>query len=115
MNKYLTSKGKNLIVFFIPSNFQISKDYQSAMKKYYNYSETLMDKAYEVRQPQTWIKQIFEEKGIFYIDPTDSFRSKNTNKFMLYLDYDAHWNKNGHEEAANIIKDALIKKHIIVK
>ena len=100
-----------LIVFMIPTNFQISDYYIDGFD--HEYDRELMQKSYEILEPQKSISQWLDAKNIKNIDPTLIFR-KNDNKFnRLYYVLDGHWTCEGHKEVYNILAQYLIKNKMI--
>lgn len=113
IKEFLENKNKKLIVFFIPSSFQISNYYQHGMAVNYRFNIEQMDKAYQMKQPNVYIEEFFDKNRILYIDPMDYFRKIDNDNYRLYYYYDCHLNKNGHYEAAEFIFNYLKEGKLI--
>ncbi len=111
IKRFLDERDCELIVFMIPTNFQISDYYIDGFD--HEYDRELMQKSYEILEPQKSISQWLDAKNIKNIDPTLIFR-KNDNKFnRLYYVLDGHWTCEGHKEVYNILAQYLIKNKMI--
>ena len=91
--------GSDFFVLLIPPDFQIYPDsykkYQSDLLKNTHLIES------SILYPQKKLKQIFEVRGIKYLDLTDYIKANSVK--MLYFEKDAHFTKIGNEVAADAI------------
>lgn len=104
INQFLKERGSRLVVLHIPSNFQIHERYFNNMTlPGYGMSRQLMHQSKEQNQPQTALANWAKQNQISWVDPTASFRALEQEGTVLYFPVDAHWNKQGHQEAAAIL------------
>ncbi|MCK4524218.1 hypothetical protein KAU15_04755, partial [candidate division WOR-3 bacterium] len=94
-----SSNKATFTVFVIPSEFQYQKKLANQMKALnylYNY-ESNIDLAYER------VIEILKEEKINYLYPLNEFTHLNQEKTLTFR-FDKHWNKNGHEQVAGILR-----------
>lgn len=114
MDDFLRRRGKTLVVFHIPSPFQVSRYYDRIYDRPgYMVSPDLREKARQVLQPQTMLVRWFQENGIIYIDPTKEFRRREGLGAKLYFDSDGHWTRDGHRAAFEVLSRYLIEHALI--
>jgi hypothetical protein len=114
MDRFVKSRGKIFIVLFIPSNFQVSREYHGYMASFdWGYDEGRMELAYEKAEPQKFIaEKYFDVKEVLYIDPTERFRKLEEHK-ALYFNLDAHWTPQGHMEAARVLFEFMTSRAML--
>jgi len=64
---------------------------------------------YEVSKPQRFVADFCSERGIRCLDLIPSL-AKDSEKEILYLHQDTHYNSMGNELAANQLKDSLLQE-----
>jgi lysophospholipase L1-like esterase len=99
IKKLANDRGITLLVAALPSELQV---YDTAWSKY-NVPFPLLpqDRVY----PSKRLQQLLEKEGIAYIDLLPDFEA-NANT-QLFFTIDDHWNRNGHEVAAEAISKRL--------
>lgn len=90
-------KKIHFVALLIPVDFQI---YPEAMSKYESVGIPLGIADENDPQPQKRIKEMLEKEKIPYIDLLPVFKKS---KEKLYFKEDGHWNKLGHQAAAEAI------------
>lgn len=114
IDKFLRREGKTLVVFHIPSPFQVSTRYDRVYDRPgYKVSQELKDEARRVLQPQTMLSGWFRERGIRYIDPTEEFRRREAAGARLYFESDGHWTRDGHRAAFEVLSRYLTDHALI--
>ena len=115
MDRFLEARGKTLLVFFIPSNFQISQRYEASVtgRPGYRASSEQMATARQILEPQTSFSRWLLEKHIRYIDPTEEFIGAERQGVHLYFDYDGHLNRHGHALVAKLVEDYLLRDRMV--
>lgn len=115
IDRFLKANGKTLLVFFIPSNFQISARYETAVTRRpgYRASSEQMAMARRLLEPQRTFGRWFAANGIRYIDPTEDFIEADRRGLKLHFDFDGHLNRNGHHVAGRLIADYLVRHRLI--
>lgn len=103
IKNYSEKIGAEFVVTLVPYSFEIyEKDWQRSVEKY-----KLNSESYDLLKAQKMFN-IFElENNLNYISLTDSF--KKYKKQRLYFEHDGHWNKYGHQLAAEVIYNHLIE------
>ena len=76
--------------------------------KKYNFNIKDMD----VLKAQRIMLDVLKRNDITALDLTPEFSRRNTNN-TFYFDIDGHWNEKGHELAADLIEEELIRRKFI--
>lgn len=115
IDRFLRARGKTLVVFFIPSNFQISQYYEWSVthRPGYRVSPERMAIARRVGEPQTMFGRWLQANQIRYVDPTEDFVRADREGSRLYFDFDGHLSRRGHELSARLIGEYLIRSQLI--
>lgn len=115
IDRFLKTRGKTLVVFFIPSNFQVSQYYERSVtyRPGYRVSPERMAIARRVREPQTMFGRWLEANQIRYIDPTEDFIRGDREGSRLYFYFDGHLSRRGHELSARLIGEYLVRSRLI--
>ena len=69
----------------------------------------LNEKDFDLEKPQKKLIDFCKGNNISYIDLLPKFKEKAMNGTRLYYKSDVHWNEKGHELAADIIAECLLK------
>ena len=98
MKALLDSKGIQFIVGIYPDEFQVNGHLLDQLFEKFD----IKREDYDIELMQKILKTYLDSKGIPSIDFLDAFREKGR-ETRLYLLRDTHWNKAGHELAAQIM------------
>jgi hypothetical protein len=105
---YTQSNGIRLVVTLIPTKEQVVQRKYEEHFSVYNNTGTSID----ISKPNRWLAKYFTGKNISYIDLTPYFKYQNKNN-TFYFEYDEHFNKEGHQFAADLIYERLLKSKIV--
>ena len=105
MKNLTEAKNSTLVVVIIPVREQVHKEDWKLRKMEYGLNE----KDFDLEKPQKKLIDFCEGNNISYIDLLPKFKEKAMNGVRLYYKSDVHWNEKGHELAADIIAESLLK------
>jgi len=91
------SKMKFFVVL-APDEIQVNEALQADLFK----TSRLNGSHYDFQLPQRIIKNYLDEQGVLCLDLLPAFKNQ-TKKTSLYIKQDTHWNKTGHDLAAEQI------------
>lgn len=100
MSEFLKANNKRFIVVLIPDRVQENKNEFDNVLNKLNITQRGINKL----KPQQELKEFFEKEKIDYVDLLPALQNKTTE--IHYLQ-DFHWNKKGHEIAAEEIFNYL--------
>ena len=103
------AKNSTLVVVIIPVGEQVHKEDWELRKMEYGLNE----KDFDLEKPQKKLINFCEGNIISYIDLLPKFKEKAMNGDRLYYKSDVHWNEKGHELAADIIAESLLKENLL--
>ena len=106
--------GASFLLFTVPSKFQVESDYYNkAMKLYLKKDPKLK---VDLEKPDNILRKFSQENKIHYLSLLKKFREnyKKGDRKLYFSLQDRHWNKNGHELAADIIVNYVIENKFIL-
>lgn len=106
ISELLAEKNVKLNIVYIPTGYQVEKKYSQFFYGLYPGLED-WDRIYDVKQPQTFLKEQLAEKGIEIFDPTDFLRQAESSHGGLYFRYDQHFTPQGHKVFASYLKSLI--------
>lgn len=102
--------GARCVVFLIPLALQIDDDRLSRFLRDYG----LAPDAIDLDRPQRLMKSFGAANHLAVVDLLPAFRQWASGKGpALYLKKDGHWTESGHQLAANVVAEALIRERIL--
>ena len=108
INKMAENKNTAFALFIIPAKEQADKN---EMLKYAE-SRKLDASKLNITLTQDSLKDALNKENIAIMDPLPQFVKSGRNN-TFYYNIDSHWNKNGHEFAANAIYEKLINAKLV--
>ncbi len=99
-----------LVMFVIPNREQVDKNRFEDFVRQNNLNE----KDLEPDKMQKLAAKFASENNITYFDMLPYFQQKNANN-TFYFNIDGHWNSKGHQLAADLLYDYLVKNNLIPK
>lgn len=102
---YAANNSIRLIVSIIPTKEQVDA---RKYNEHFGIYKTTQIKI-NMSQPNALLAAYLSRKNITYIDMLPYFKAQNKNN-TFYFEHDEHFNKKGHEMAANIIYESLINQ-----
>ncbi len=112
MQRFLSERGKTLVVLYIPAGFQVSRAYFPTLEQFFQYDPQALEQAYTVEQPQTALGAFFSAQGIDWVDPTQTFKALEEKGYRLYSARDVHWTPEGHAACARLLATYLEEKRL---
>ncbi|MEA1885123.1 MAG: SGNH/GDSL hydrolase family protein [Thermotogota bacterium] len=109
IKKLTEANNATLVVVIIPVSEQVHKEDWGLRKMEYGLNENDFD----LEKPQKKLIRFCEGNDVYYIDLLPKFKEKSMNGDRLYYESDVHWNEKGHELAADIIAESLLKKNLL--
>lgn len=106
MQSDVTAAGARFLVFKIPIRERIYPDDLKNLLKEFELPEDALD----MDQVATTTDQICSDESIAFLDPAPQFREEAKKGQRLYWKYDGHWNRAGHELAAQALAKYIIEK-----
>jgi hypothetical protein len=98
---YKKQKIKNFFVILFPESNQVSEEYDDFFKKCgFDLEDFSLPERRKITQ---YIQNRLIERGIKTIDVTLALEEKGN----CFIDYDTHFNKNGHQVIGEVITDFL--------
>ena len=97
INNLYKDTRPHFLVMLIPADFQL---YPESLKKYNDSGIPYTAASQADPNPQRRIKEMLTKEKIPYLDLLPEFR-KSTER--LYFKNDGHWNRNGHQLAADLL------------
>lgn len=105
---YTQNNKIRLAVVIIPTKEQVdSRKYDEHFSIYKNTGIKI-----NISQPNILLTNYLSRNNVAYIDLLPYFRAQNKNN-TSYFEYDEHFNKKGHELAADVIYEKLINSGIV--
>ena len=105
MKNLTEANNATLVVVIIPVREQVHKEDWELRKMEYGLNE----KDFDLEKTQKKLIDFCKGNNISYIDLLPKFKEKTMNGTRLYYKSDLHWNEKGHELAADIIAESLLK------
>ena len=105
MKNLTEANNSSLVVVIIPVREQVHKEDWELRKTEYGLNE----KDFDLEKPQKKLINFCERNNVSYIDLLPKFKENAMNGTLLYYKGDVHWNEKGHEIAADIIAENLLK------
>ena len=102
INNLCQKNGAQMLILLVPAPFQINAFYLSEWQKY---GVDLDDAILEASKAQDEMKRFCLDEGIFLLDLFSSFKTDTTHQY--YYVEDGHWNREGHQFAAQVICERL--------
>lgn len=99
--------GAQMAVFLIPLEIQVS----APAREKFLAAARIRAEDVELDQPQSVLAQWGARAGVAVIDLTPPFRAREGS--ALYLEYDGHWNRDGHALAAGVVAKEIVDLHLI--
>lgn len=100
------SAGARMAIVFLPLKYQLS---DSAWTSFVKGSQVPAD-SLDNHRPQSLVRPIVDSLGVPVIDLLPAFQAWTADSTGgLYLEWDGHWNANGHRLATNTVVDGLLK------
>jgi lysophospholipase L1-like esterase len=106
------ANNSTLVVVIIPVREQVHKEDWELRKIQRKMEYGLNEKDFDLEKPQKKLIDFCEGNNISYIDLLPKFKEKAMNGIRLYYKSDVHWNEKGHELAADIIAESLLKENL---
>lgn len=101
--------GASTALVLLPLEYQVSDAAFGELSRSVPDGVTLSDD-----QPQREMAAIADRLDMPLVDLRDGFRAWTAaNDGSLFLDYDGHWNENGHRVASGIVVDQLIESGLV--
>ena len=99
--------GAELFVAMIPAQFQVHETY---WRERLERTPAMWDMTWELDKPNRILTAFLDTNGIAHIDLLPEFRRRAaTVEQEFYFVLDNHWNEAGHELAAELISDELLR------
>lgn len=95
--------GNRLTVFYVPTVAAVYDLSWAQTKQVY-----AMDDNWDIHLPEKKLAEVCARQGIPLLSPTARFRARAAQGASLYFVQDGHWNRDGHNVAAEILADSLI-------
>lgn len=105
----VTEHGAMPVLVLIPSHLQVSEDTWALVAAKHGLSAEQYDPAY----PHQRLANYCEKRNLAVIDLLASYREESKKGRRLYFRRDPHWNRYGHEFAAECIAAALKRLGIV--
>lgn len=109
MKNLTEANNTTLVVVIIPVREQVHKEDWKLRTMEYGLNE----KDFDLEKPQKKLINFCKGNNMSYIDLLPKFKEKAMNGDRLYYKSDVHWNEKGHELAADIIAESLLKKKLL--
>ncbi len=113
MARFLKSRNKEYVVMYVPSNFQIAERYEQLMRDLFGYDLENVRNAYEAQEPQGFLRNYLEKRGIRFLDLTLPLRSAEKQGDKTYFVVDAHWTPAGHACVARALNQYLHSEKLL--
>lgn len=98
--------GAKMAVVFLPLKYQLS---DSVWNDFVKVSQVPAD-SLDINHPQALIRPAVDSLGVPLVDLLPAFRSWVADSTgQLYLEWDGHWNENGHRLAASTVVSGLLQ------
>ena len=108
LNNTITSQNKKFVVFLIPSQLQIHKNYWR--KEMETYKE-MQHYEWDLNKPNRLLNNFLDANQIEHIDLMPHLLAAyHDSGKELYLKHDAHWNERGHHVVSKLLTNFLLEK-----
>jgi hypothetical protein len=100
------ASGAKMAVVFLPLKYQLS---DSVWTDFVTTSQVPAD-SLDITRPQSLLAPAVDSLGVPLVDLLPAFRAWSADSTgELYMEWDGHWNENGHRLATNTVIDGLLR------